>query len=282
MEGAAGLDDLPVLSEIGVGADGAAQVVGLASAHGPRRVEVMAVRVADAVAAHREGWLRDDDPEEGVGDADVVRLVEKGQEPVVLAGLPPVPVLDDGEDLDLLLDDAVVRLGHPPARDGGGRVPAGEELVAQIGDGADLAAGHRVHTTTDPGAVVGAALFEGGQPRGARTEGEDVEQQFGVLVVERADRRLQALTQDDVGHVMAAQHQPQRPDRAQAPRGDARALAQVEQVSLEVSDVTAHARSPPPRSLGTDRLYARASGARVAVCHSFSNFEPDSEFCLTS
>ena len=171
MEGAAGLDDLPVLSEIGVGADGAAQVVGLASAHGPRRVEVMAVRVADAVAAHREGRLRDDDPGEGVGDADVVRLVEKGQEPVVLAGLLPVPVLDDGEDLDLLLDDAVVRLGHPPAREGGGRVPAGEELVAQIGDGANLAAGHRVHATTDPGTVMGTALPEGGQPRGARTEG---------------------------------------------------------------------------------------------------------------
>lgn len=70
--------------------------------------------------------------------------------------------------------------------------------------------------------------------------------------MERADRRLQALTQDGVGHVMAAQHQPQRPDRAQAPRGGTRALAQVEQVGLEVSDVAAHARPPPPRSLGTD------------------------------
>lgn len=282
VEGAAGLDDLPVLSEIGVRADGAAQVVGLASAHGPRRVEVMAVRVADAAAAHREGRLRDNDPGEGVGDADVVRLVKKGQEPVVLAGLLPVPVLDDGEDLDLLLDDAVVRLGHPPARDGGGRVPAGEQLVAQIGDGTGLTAGHRVHTTTDPGTVMGTALPEGGQPRGTRTEGEDVEQQLGVLVMERADRRLQALTQDGVGHVMPAQHQPQRPDRAQTPRGDTRALAQVEQIGLKVSDVAAHARPPPPRSLGTDRLYACASGARTAVCHSFSNFEPDSEFCLTS
>lgn len=62
VEGAAGLDDLPVLVEIGVGADGAAQVVGLASAHGPRRVEVVAVGVADAVAAHREGRLRDTTP----------------------------------------------------------------------------------------------------------------------------------------------------------------------------------------------------------------------------
>lgn len=243
VEGATGFDDLPVIAEIGVGADGAVQVVGLASAYGSRRVEVVAVRVADAVSAHREERLRSDDPgptpsPEGVGDADVVRLVEKVQEPIVLAGLLPVPVLNDCEDLDLLLDDAVVRLWHPPARNGGGRVPAGEELVAQIGDGAGL----RVYATTDPGAVVGAALPESGQPRGVRAEGEDVEQQLGVLVVERADRRLQALTQDDVGYIMPAQCQPQRPDRSQAPRDDPRALAQVEQVGLEVSDAAAHAR----------------------------------------
>ena len=252
MEGATGFDDLPVIAGIGVRADGAAQVVGLASAHGSRRVEVVAVRVADAVAAHHEGRLRGDDPGEGVGDADVVCLVEKGQEPIVLAGLLPVPVLDDGKDLDLLLDDAVVRLGHLPARNGGGRVPAGEELVAQIGDGASLAAGHRVHATTDPGAVVGAALPESGQPCGVRAEGEDIEQQLGVLVVERADRRLQALTQDDVGYVMTAQRQPQRSDRAQTPRGDTRALAQVEQIGLEVSDIAAHAR--PTSLLARDRL----------------------------
>ena len=114
MRDTAGLDNPPTLAESEVGADGAAQVVGLAAAHRPWRIEVVTVRVTNAVATYREGRLRDDDPGERVGNANVVHLVKKGQEPVVLEGLLPVPVLDDGEDLGLLLDDTVMRLRHPP------------------------------------------------------------------------------------------------------------------------------------------------------------------------
>ena len=65
------------------------------------------------MAADGEGWLWGDGSGERVGDAEVVGLVEQCEEAVVLSGLLSVAVFHDGEDLDVLLDDAVVHLWHP-------------------------------------------------------------------------------------------------------------------------------------------------------------------------
>lgn len=159
MEGAAGLAEASGVSVAGVGDELVAQVVEVPAAHGSGVVEVVVPGVVEASGPYRERRLRDGAARERAGDTQVVRLVEQGQETVVLAGLLPVPVGHHGGDTHALVDDPVVQLRHPHAQRGGG-VPAGEQLVAQVHHGLLLARGHSLGLAPDLVPVVGPSLPE--------------------------------------------------------------------------------------------------------------------------